>query len=392
MRRLSGLGFCFVAWGTILCSAACEQQAVKPPASSPPFSPSIRVGDTLYLSGQVGLNPETKELADGFEAEIRQTMENLKRELETNGYRFSDVVATHVWMTDLSKIGDMSRVYRSFFEDDRLPSRTTVGVDKLAVGASLEIAMVAVRGEKRYVYPEGVEPGKAPFSPGVRVGDRLFLSGQAGVDPETGSLIEGDIAAHVTQTLDNIETVLKAAGMDFSNVVATEVFLADGDHFAPMSEVYVSRIPDTKPARVPILVSAIPLNSPVEITMIASRGAKNSVLPEGMDPAGAYSRGLKVGNTMYIAGVYSARDTVEDRVSDCLGRVEKILQAEGFSFGDVVEARVYLTQMNDYRAMNEAYKGYFATRPPTRATIGVADLPGTNKMGMAFVAAKAKGL
>ena len=372
-----------------LCLTACQQEPmVETPSPGPPFRSSIEVGDTLYLSGQVGLDPETKELASGIEAETQVTMQNLKRELDANGYGFSDVVASHVWMTDLSQIGPMSEVYRSFFEERKMPTRTTVGISKLAVGASIEIAMVAARGEKKYIYPEGAKPGKAPFSPGVLVGDRLFLSGQAGVIPGTLQLVEGDFKAHVRQTLLNIESVLKAADMDFSNVVLTEVFMTSGEYFGPMSEVYVSMVPDPKPARVPILVSSIPLGSPVEITMIASRETKTPILPEGMGPSGAYSRGLKVGNTMYIAGVFSAKETIEERVNDCLERVKQIYEAGGFSLSDVVETRVYLKDLADYDGMNAAYRSYFPDKLPTRATMEVPDSPGTTKIGMAFVAAK----
>ena len=213
-RNLLGLTV-LCAFG-VVCLAACQQAPVEePPAAGPPFSPSIEVDDTLYLSGQVGLDPETREMASGIQAETKVTMENLKRELEAKGYGFSDVVASHVWMTDISQIGQMSEIYRSFFEGDKLPSRTTVAISKLALGATVEIAMVAVRGEKQYVYPEGTEPGKAPYSPGVLAGDRLFVSGQAGVIPGTLKLVEGDIKAHVTQTLKNIETCAEGGGHGF---------------------------------------------------------------------------------------------------------------------------------------------------------------------------------
>ena len=164
--------------------------------------------------------------------------------------------------------------------------------------------------------------------------------------------------------------------------------MTSGEYFGPMSEVYVSMVPDPKPARVPILVSDIPLNSPVEITMIASREVKTPMLPEGMGPSGAYSRGLKVGNTMYIAGVFSAKETVEERVSDCLDRVKQIYESGGFAMSDVVEARVYLKDWKDYAAMNAAYRRYFPENPPTRATLEVPDSPGKTRIGMAFVAAK----
>ena len=388
LTRWTRFGFCALASVAIFGSGACRKETIEP-ASAPPFRSSIQVGEILYLSGQVGLDPDTRELARGLRAETRQAMRNLERELEANGFGFSDVVATHVWMMDLSQIGEMSEVYRSFFPADRLPTRTTVGVSQLAVGARIEIAMVAARGEKLYVYPEGVEKGKAPFSPGVLVGDRLYLSGQAGVVPESGELIKGDIKAHVRQTLKNIERILKSAGMDFTHVVATEVFLTEVDDLGAVSDEYAARMKDPKPAYVPVVVSAIPLHSPLEITMVASRREKKAVQPEDMPARGAGSPGLLVDDTMYLAGVYSSRDTVEEEVSYGLGRLETILKKGGFGLGDVVEARVYLTDMGDYQAMNAAYRSYFPKKPPTRATIGVPVFPGSSRIGMAFVAARA---
>ena len=131
-RNLLGLTV-LCAFG-VVCLAACQQAPVEEPSpAGPPFSPSIEVDDTLYLSGQVGLDPETREMASGIQAETKVTMENLKRELEAKGCGFSDVVASHVWMTDISQIGQMSETYRSFFEGDKLPSRTTVAISKLAL-------------------------------------------------------------------------------------------------------------------------------------------------------------------------------------------------------------------------------------------------------------------
>ena len=375
-----------VSISTLLTGCA-EEPKVDP---NRPYSLSIQKGDALYLSGQGSLDPETGEHPQGVQAATHQTMLNLQRELESKGWSFADVVATHVWLTDMSTIGEMTAGYRPFFEDEALPTRTTVAVAALPGGSQVEIAMVAARGDKKYIYPEGAIPGKAPFSPGILAGDTLYLSGQAGVVPGSSpvALVEGDFQAHVRQTLDNIGTVLKAAGMDFSNVVHTEVYLTDMQNFGPLNQVYLTFTQQPRPARVPIGAAALPLDSPVEITMIADRRERQAILPEGMPPSGNYSRGLRVGNRMYLAGVYSRKPTSQEQLDDSLEWIGKILGAGGFALSDIVEARVYLLSLDDYGPMNEAYNSHFANPRPTRATVAVPVLPGESRIGLAFVAEK----
>ena len=378
-------------WGLFLVtSVALAEQKPTAKADALPFSLAVQAGNTLYLSGQINIVPETGKLVAGVEAGTRQAMLNLKAELSARKFQFSDVVATHIWLTDLGQMSEMNKAYRSFFEDSVLPTRTTVGVSALAKGAAVEIAMIAVHGKKTYIYPEGVERGKAPFSPGILVDGVLYVSGQAGVDSSSGKLIEGDFSAHVQQTLKNTERILKAARMDFANVALAEVYMPDVSNFEAFNKVYLPYTQEPRPARVPVGVAALPLKSPIEITVIAHRKPGRAILPEGMSPSGNYSRGLLVDRRMYLAGVFSRQGAIEDQVKDCIGRMEKIITAGGLDLKHVVEARVYLTDINDYDAMNAAYREYLGQSPPTRATVVVPQLPGNNRIGMTFVAAKSR--
>lgn len=376
----------------ILCASISSLTAEKTDtrAGTLPFRPAVQAGKTLYLSGQINLDPETGKLVSGVEAGTRQAMLNLKRELDAKKFKFSDVVSTHLWLTDLTQMPQMNKAYRSFFEGSILPTRTTVGVSALAQGATVEIAMVAVRGKKTYIYPEGVERGKAPFSPGILVDGILYVSGQTGVDASGAKLIEGDFSAQVDQTLKNTVRILKAAGMDFSNVGLAEVYMTDVSNFEALSKVYVPYTREPRPARVPVGVAALPLKSPIEITVIAHRKPSRSILPAGMDPSGNYSRGLLADGRMYLAGVFSRQGSIQDQVKDCVGRIEKIITAGGLGLKQVVEARIYLTDLNDYDGMNAAYHEYFGQNPPTRATVVVPQLPGNNRIGMTFVVAKSR--
>ena len=116
--------------------------------------------------------------------------------------------------------------------------------------------------------PDAAKP-IGPYSPGIRAGNLLFLSGQVGFDPSTGALVDGDITAQTDQVMRNIGALLKAAGADFTHVVRTTVFLADLNEFGAMNTVYGRYVADPPPARSTVQVAALPRNARVEIDAIA---------------------------------------------------------------------------------------------------------------------------
>ena len=109
-----------------------------------------------------------------------------------------------------------------------------------------------------------------PYSQAVRIGDLLFLSGQIPLDPETGALIEGDIAAQTRRVFQNLGAILEAAGASFANVARATVYLADMADFAAMNEVYATFFESPAPARSTVQAAGLPKNARVEIDVIAS--------------------------------------------------------------------------------------------------------------------------
>jgi 2-iminobutanoate/2-iminopropanoate deaminase len=108
-----------------------------------------------------------------------------------------------------------------------------------------------------------------PYSPVVRAGGMVFLSGQIPLHPVTGELVSGDIKAQTEQVLANLKSVLTGVGLSFSDVVKTTIFLTDLGNFQTVNALYSEALGDHKPARSTIQVSALPRNSAVEIEMIA---------------------------------------------------------------------------------------------------------------------------
>jgi len=107
------------------------------------------------------------------------------------------------------------------------------------------------------------------YSPAIKAGNLLFVSGQIPVDPTTGNLIQGDIAAQADQVMQNLTALLRAAGASFTNGVRTTVYLADMNDFAGMNEVYSRYIVDPPPARATVQVARLPRDVKVEIDAIA---------------------------------------------------------------------------------------------------------------------------
>ncbi len=109
-----------------------------------PFSEAVRVGNMLYLSGQIGIDARTNALAEGgISAETKQTMENIKRTLEKNGSSLDEVVKCTVMMADINEWGEMNKVYVTFFSEN-LPARSAFGTSGLALGARVEIECLAM--------------------------------------------------------------------------------------------------------------------------------------------------------------------------------------------------------------------------------------------------------
>lgn len=116
---------------------------------------------------------------------------------------------------------------------------------------------------------DGAPAAIGPYSQAVRMGSLLFCSGQIPLDPATGDLVTGDIAAQTRQVFANLAAVLHAAGAGFADVARTTVYLADMRDFPAMNEVYATHFDSPAPARSTIQAAGLPRNARVEIDVIA---------------------------------------------------------------------------------------------------------------------------
>ena len=124
-------------------------------------------------------------------------------------------------------------------------------------------------GRKEAITSPTAAPAIGPYSPAVRAGNLLFISGQIPLDPATGQLIEGDMRAQTVRVLDNLRELLIAAGADMSQVVRTTIFLADLGDFATVNEIYATYFAPPYPARATVQVARLPREVRIEIDAIA---------------------------------------------------------------------------------------------------------------------------
>ena len=108
-----------------------------------------------------------------------------------------------------------------------------------------------------------------PYSPAIRAGNLLFISGQVPVDPATGALVTGDITAQTEQVMRNVGALLSAAGLGFEHVVRTTVFLTDLGEFAAMNAAYAGFVVAPPPARATVQVARLPRDVKIEVDAIA---------------------------------------------------------------------------------------------------------------------------
>lgn len=369
-----------------LAAAGLDKRVIFPAGAKPvgPYSPGIFAGEFLYVSGQGARGPDG-QLPATFDAQARQCFENVKSVLETAGLTMESVVYTQVYLADPANYDAMNKVWAQYFSHGIPPARATVGIYKMPTGTTIEITAVAVRdvARKKAVVPPGY-PAHATLSPGVLVGDRLYLSGFLGRDINTGKIPE-DPAAQVQLSLDRIKETLAVAGMDFRHMVFVNPYLTKNMPASVMNRVYAKHFEfGNTPARATIEVNSLPSGANIEFTGVAIRdlSQRRALRPKNMAPSPTASPCVFAGDTFYCSaksgfipgvngGIYA--ETVENQLRQTMRNLLDGLEEAGLDFSNVVSSNVYLDDLNEFTRMNAVYGKYFPTAPPVRTTL--APLP-----------------
>jgi 2-iminobutanoate/2-iminopropanoate deaminase len=248
-----------------------QRKAILPAGWMKPTSPynyAIQAGDTLYMSGLVSRNGKDNSQVQGdIGVQVKTIMDNAGEILKAAGMSYGDLVQGRVALRDMEKFAAMNEVYRGYWEKDR-PARVSCQVSPPGT-FDVEITFMAIKGSspREVIVPARQDgtPGQpgANFSPAIRVGNRLFISGGTGSTPAN----EGDMKAQTTETLTRFGPALKAAGFDYKDIVASDVYITDVQKFNDMNETYR-----------PFFQTDPPVRATIGVGRLAGRGALAEIM------------------------------------------------------------------------------------------------------------------
>ncbi len=221
-----------VQLGMIAARPGVSREVIKPAdLKSPelPYSWGIKAGNTLFVAGATSRDPDTYQPVTGdIATQTRRVWGNIGMVLNADGLDYGDLSACTVFLDDPQEFGEMNSAYREFMTDAP-PARATVRAKLVNPAFKVEIQCVAGHGEDRSVaIAEGASPPSSPFSPAIKIGDRVFTAGAVGSSPD--GLAIGDVDAQTRQVLSNLQATLDAAGKSFADVSAMYVYLPDIGH------------------------------------------------------------------------------------------------------------------------------------------------------------------
>src|SRR6476661_772435 len=166
--------------------------------------------------------------------------------------------------------------------------------------------------EKRTIAPPGIKP-IGPYSPGVLAGDFLYVSGQGGRDAE--GKLPATIEGQARQTLQNVKSIVEAAGLTMEHVVYAQVYLDDSAHQDAMDRVWKEFFAKAPPARAVLGIYKLPTDIAIEINAVAFRdlARKKPIVPAGYPPTVSWSPGMMAGNRLYLSASLGS-NIADDRI------------------------------------------------------------------------------
>lgn len=220
--------------------------------------------------------------------------------------------------------------------------------------------MSLTAAEKKVITPAGGPAPVGPYSPGIFAGDYLYVSGQGAVRPEGG--IPPTVEEQTAVTLANVRRIVESAGLTMEHIVYAHVYLKDIAGVEGMNKAWRATFPKNPPARVVLGVEKMPVDTPVEITVVA---VKDLATKRTVQPGPLESRGVLTADRMYVSGCASVSEMGE------------VLKAGGLDLRHLAFVNPYLTAKMRTGEMNAEYAKHFEFgNTPARATIQVAALPG----------------
>jgi len=398
-------------------NAVLARNTKTAPNNIGPYSQTVAFSHYNNLSAQLPIDPKTGKLvAGGVKEQAFQCFKNIKAVLDGINHAMGDVVRLTVFVTQIKDVDAVDEVFKTFFPT-YVPTRTTVAVAALQMGALVQIEALVSNGEG--TIPNAPQAGdlikllnntpNAPLSPlstqTVSFSHYNNLSAQLPIDPKTGRLIPGGIKEQTFQCLKNIKAILESIDVPFDDVVKITVYLKNLADSEALNDVYATFFPDSAiarasayfPARTMVSVTALPMDALVQIEAVVSHG-------DGTPPQAVEDRHgliIEANNTEHAPKGSLSTQTVafshynhlsaqlpidpktgelvaggvKEQAEQCLKNIKAIIESIDHAMDDVVKVNIFLKNISDIEKVDDIYTTFFPSGIPARRTVGLSALP-----------------
>lgn len=261
--------------------------------------------------------------------------------------------------------------------------------------AAITLSVAIAGAVTVYVQPQP----SLPFSPSVTAGGLIYVSGVLAASPD--GRVSGDIRQQTQAVLERVNATLATHQRSFHDAVAVTVYLKRAEDFAAMNEVYRTFAGDAPSTRTTVVANLVIPEALIEVSVIAAApGTARRVVhpPAWLRSPNPYSYGIEAADTVFLSGLI-ARNPADNsaipgdmaaQARAVLDNAKTLLAEAGLGFEHVVSARVFVTDLAQFEAMNRVYRLYFPQDPPARATVGTRLMHPSNLVEMTFVASRVR--
>lgn len=379
------------------------------------YSQTVAFSHYNNLSAQLPIDPATGAIVAGGAAEqAEQCFKNLQAIVESIGHDMNDIIRVSIFLADIMDLNAVEKVQASFFPTYQ-PARTVVAVDALPQDALVFIEALVDNGEGTQSVPQAGDLVKltnnthtAPYDAGstqtVAFSHYNNITMQLPLDPGTGRPILGDVAAQTAQCLRNVKAILTSVDVPFDDIVKVTIFVKNLADASVVDEVYKTFFPDSGiaravnylPARTVVPVKDLPYHCDVAVEAVVSHGDgtppqaiedRHGLIIEACNTDAAPKCPLATQSVAFSHyNNISAQlpldlsgklidGTVAEQTAQCLAYVKAIIESVDHAVEDIVKVNVYLADIADLAAMNEAYAAFFGDHKPARKVVGCGELP-----------------
>ena len=379
------------------------------------YSQTVAFSHYNNLSAQLPIDPATGAIVAGGAAEqAEQCFKNIQAVVESICHDMNDIIRVSIFLADIMDLNAVEKVQASFFPTYQ-PARTVVAVDALPQGALVFIEALVDNGEGTQSVPQAGDLVKltnnthaAPYDAGstqtVAFSHYNNITMQLPLDPGTGRPILGDVAAQTAQCLRNVKAILTSVDVPFDDIVKVTIFVKNLADASVVDDVYKTFFPDSGiaravnylPARTVVPVKDLPYHCDVAVEAVVSHGDgtppqaiedRHGLIIEACNTDAAPKCPLATQSVAFSHyNNISAQlpldlsgklidGTVAEQTAQCLAYVKAIIESVDHAVEDIVKVNVYLADIADLAAMNEAYVAFFGDHKPARKVVGCGELP-----------------